>query len=291
MWYDLTLHFNILILLDQRKREPNARLGVPFRHIHALMHPNAARGTVVPIPPKAPVNESMSRGTAVPRPVQQQQQQQQQAGFDFFANAPATESTSTEVGDLASLFGNAVVAPAANVSSAASTMTSNPFDAFVGTPVSRNLVPPQQQQQHQLPPFLDQRDRAHSSHSIHTTLPAGVPQQFQPAQYGAPPLNHAQSMPQITTGSYQGLPHGGGAPSLASQHHQQPAQYGMVPPPLQQQMGPPPAGYHSQQQTAQRSNANQQQVLQAGSPPVGYNPQGQQQATQRSNANPFDPFG
>ena len=260
--YDLFVH-------NQRAREPNTRHGVPFRHIHAMMHPNAARGTVVPIPP---VTETMSRGSAVPR-----QQQQQEAELDLLSSDLTTQlagSTSAAADDLAGLFGNVSVAPAGNSISVA-TASSNPFDSFGGAPVSSSLVSPSQVQVQQ-PPFGDLGGSAHSSHSahrVHIASSAGglsqPPQQLQPAQYVAPPPHfHTQPVPQGTPDAIQIQHQLSGAPSYQSSaaQHPQAGSYGMVP---------------QQQQSGQQG------------PPSGFSnpPPGPQPAPQRPNANRFDPFG
>ena len=105
------------------------------------MHPSAARGTVVPIPPMPPVTETMSRGTAVPRLIQQQQHKEPEVDLlsSDLANQQAGSSSGT-ADDLAGLFGNVSVAPAGNAINPA-TASSNPFDSFVGAPLSSNLVP------------------------------------------------------------------------------------------------------------------------------------------------------
>ena len=263
-----------MFVLEQRTREPNTRHGVPFRHIHTLMHPNAARGTVVPIPPMPPVTETMSRGTAVPRQMQQPQQHKEPE-VDLLSSDLANQQAGTSSGtadDLAGLFGNVSVAPAGNAINPA-TASSNPFDSFVGAPVSSNLVPPSQVQQ---PPFGDLKGMAHSSHSVRSASSAGglsqPAQQLQAAQYITPPPHvHAQPVPQQGThGALQFQPQRSGAPSYppSAGQHPQGGNYGTVP---QQQ----------QQQSGQQG------------PPSGYsNPlPGQQQAPQRPNTNPFDPFG
>jgi hypothetical protein len=242
------------------------------------MHPNAARGTVVPIPPMPPVTETMSRGTVVPRQMQQQQQQHKEPEVDFLSSDPPNQqagNSSATADDLAGLFGNVSVAPAGNATNPA-TASSNPFDSFVGAPVSSSPVPPSQVQQ---PPFRDLKGMAHSSHSVHSASSAGglsqPAQQLQAAQYIAPPPHvHAQPVPQQGThGVLQFQPQRSGAPSYPPSAGQHPlgGNYGTVP---QQQQQPQQFG---------------QQGL-----PSGYSnplPGLQQAAPQRPNANPFDPFG
>lgn len=269
IYFVLVSPYEFLFAHDQRAREPNTRHGVPFRHIHAMMHPNAARGTVVPIPPVPPVTETMSRGTAVPRH-QQQHQQQQEAELDFLSSDLANQqasSTSAAADDLAGLFDNVSVAPAGNAINAAAA-SSNPFDSFGGAPVSSSLVQPSQVQVQQ-PPFGDLGGRANSSHGvdrIHIASSAGglsqPPRQLQPAQYVAPPP-HFHTQPD----AFQFQPQLSSAPSYQSSAAQLPqaVTYGIVP---------------------------QQQYGQQG-PPSGFSnpPPGPQPAPQRPNANPFDPFG
>ena len=126
------------------RREINARIGAPFRNIHALMHPSASSGTVVPIPPKAPTNQTMERGAA---PTSQQMPVAPQDLLDGGSNV---RRDSADV--LTDFFDSAAIS--SQQGGSGSNSTSNPFDAFAQTispPVAPQVPPTQIPPQGQSP--------------------------------------------------------------------------------------------------------------------------------------------